>query len=274
MPGQGSRFQCAPPCSAIPHRANSQAASLPCLPRFLPYPLRRSFSQSPPRRQLSQPAAIVNTVPAHKPLHPRSHPAKPVPNAGSPNPAPAPPPEPPNLQTGPSTIDPAEATVVWNSQGLRIDASNSSLQQILKDVSTATGVKVMDWQRTSASSAPTAPPRRAKSSRNSSTAPATTSLIIGDQGQGTPRQIVLTLRPRATHPRPPTPRPLQRRKRRCRRTAEQPQPQGPPALATASLPARRPAPRSKSCRKCSSANATADRAKQPAVRRGLGIRSR
>ena len=32
--------------------------------------------------------------------------------------------------------------MVWDSQGLRIEARNSSLQQILNDVSTATGAKV------------------------------------------------------------------------------------------------------------------------------------
>ena len=33
--------------------------------------------------------------------------------------------------------------MVWDSQGLKIDASNSSLAQILKDVATATGAR---WQ--------------------------------------------------------------------------------------------------------------------------------
>ena len=42
----------------------------------------------------------------------------------------------------PAFDQPAQASVVWDSHGLSIDATNSSLQQILKDVSTATGVKI------------------------------------------------------------------------------------------------------------------------------------
>ena len=61
----------------------------------------------------------------------------------APQPAPAPPeqiqPQPPDW---PANDRPAEAKVAWNSKGLRIDAANSSLQQILKDVATATGAKI------------------------------------------------------------------------------------------------------------------------------------
>ena len=37
---------------------------------------------------------------------------------------------------------PSPASVVWDATGLRINASNSSLQQILNEVSTDTGTKV------------------------------------------------------------------------------------------------------------------------------------
>ena len=37
---------------------------------------------------------------------------------------------------------PSPASVVWDATGLRINASNSSLQQILSEVSTETGTKV------------------------------------------------------------------------------------------------------------------------------------
>jgi len=67
------------------------------------------------------------------------------------------------------------ATVVWNSQGLRIDAANSSLSQILKKSPTVIGTKVEGLVLTSESSAPMAPPGPRTCWRSYSMAPATTS---------------------------------------------------------------------------------------------------
>ena len=92
---------------------------------------------------------------------------------------------------------PSEATVVWNSQGLKIDASNSSLGQILKDVATATGARVQGLgqdQRIFGSYGP-GPARDVLTQLLAGSG--YNVLMVGDQGQGTPRQIVLSIRPQA-----------------------------------------------------------------------------
>lgn len=97
---------------------------------------------------------------------------------------------------------PKEATVVWNSHGLRIDAANSSLQQILKDVATTTGVKISGLnsdQRIFGVYGP-GPARDVLSQLLDGSG--YNILMIGDRGQGTPRQIVLSRQP--TGPAPPS----------------------------------------------------------------------
>jgi hypothetical protein len=84
--------------------------------------------------------------------------------------------------------------VVWDSHGLRIDATNSSLQQILTDVSTETGAKVEgldDDQRIFGTFGPGAAREVLAQLLEGS---GYNFLMIGDQGQGTPRQIVLSTR--------------------------------------------------------------------------------
>ncbi len=89
---------------------------------------------------------------------------------------------------------PAPATVTWDSHGLRIEAANSSLQQILNDVAAATGTKVEGM----------GPDERVFGAYGPGEAHDVLSqllhgsgynvLMIGDQGQGAPRQIVLSAR--------------------------------------------------------------------------------
>lgn len=83
---------------------------------------------------------------------------------------------------------------MWDSQGLRINAANSSLQQILKDVSTATGAKVDGFttdQRIFGVYGP-GPARDVLSEVLQGSG--YNVMMIGDQGQGTPRQILLSTR--------------------------------------------------------------------------------
>ena len=100
-----------------------------------PFVCRRTAAR--PARNRSAPA------PPRKGLHPHKRPsdsAYPASGAqAAPVPVAPPRPKPPDW---PVNDQPTDAAVVWNSQGLRIEASNSSLEQILTDVSTATGVKV------------------------------------------------------------------------------------------------------------------------------------
>ena len=94
----------------------------------------------------------------------------------------------------PANNHPADASVVWDSQGLRIAANNSSLQQILKDVATETGAKVEGFgsdQRIFGEYGPGQPRDVLVQLLEGS---GYNVLLVGDQGQGAPRQIVLSVR--------------------------------------------------------------------------------
>jgi hypothetical protein len=140
-------------------------------------------------------------APAHKPAyrHTRAKakpsPAEPVVQA----PAPAPPAAPP-APNWPINDKPADASVVWDSHGLRIDAANSSLEQILKAVSTDTGAKVAGLnsdQRIFGTYGP-GPARDVLSQLLDGTG--YNVMMIGDQGEGTPRQILLSAQPTGPAP--------------------------------------------------------------------------
>jgi hypothetical protein len=98
----------------------------------------------------------------------------------------------------PTNDPPAAATVVYDSRGLFISASNSSLAQILKDVSTDTGAKVeglgadprMTDQRIFGTYGP-GPARDVITQLLDGSG--YNILMVGDRGQGTPRRIVLSL---------------------------------------------------------------------------------
>jgi len=107
----------------------------------------------------------------------------------------------PLLPLWPANNHPSDATIVWNSQGLRIDASNSSLQQILKDVSTDIGVKITGItgeQRIFGAYGPGSARDVLSQLLDGS---GYNVLMVGELGQGTPRQVVLTRKP--TGPAPP-----------------------------------------------------------------------
>ena len=142
-------------------------------------------------------APAPTKVTARRTVHARKRPvAAPAPVApivAAPAPAPVAPPPP----DWPANDRPTPATVVWNSQGLRIEAANASLKQILNDVATATGARVQGMsgdQRVFGSFGP-GPARAVLSQLLEGTG--YNVLMIGDQGQGTPRQIVLSTQSRA-----------------------------------------------------------------------------
>jgi hypothetical protein len=98
----------------------------------------------------------------------------------------------PELPKWPANEKAAPATVTWDSQGLRIEAANSSLEQILTDVAAATGAKVEGLsadQRVFGAYGPG--PARDVLLRLLQGSGYNV-MMIGDQGQGTPRKIVLT----------------------------------------------------------------------------------
>lgn len=135
----------------------------------------------------------LTVVPAHKPAHPHKHTAQAQPPATQAVVVPATPPA-PDIPKWPANEKPVPATVTWDSQGLRIDAANSSLSQILADVSTATGAKVEGFdsdQRVFGVFGP-GPSRDVLSQLIQGSG--YNVILIGDQGQGTPRKILLSLR--------------------------------------------------------------------------------
>jgi len=108
---------------------------------------------------------------------------------------------------------------------LRIDASNSSLAQILQDVATATGANVEGFdadQRVFGAYGPgTARDVLSQLLQGSGY----NVVMIGEQGQGTPREIVLTLRHAGTATAAVNPAPA---RDEDSDTDEQPQPSQPP----------------------------------------------
>jgi hypothetical protein len=146
-----------------------------------------------------QPSAAQSSA-ARKPLHPhhRAHAAQSAKTIAAPV-AVAPPEPEPELPRWPANDRPGSATVTWDSHGLRIDANNSSLAQILRDVSTATGTTVegfSDDQRVFGSFGP-------GQARDILSLLLLGSgynvLMVGDQGEGTPRRILLSSKNQAAH---------------------------------------------------------------------------
>lgn len=107
-------------------------------------------------------------------------------------------PPPPPTPNWPINERPNPASVVWDSNGLRINASNSSLQQILSEVSTETGTKVEG----------AVPDLRVYGDYGPGQARDVLSqllqgsgynvLLAGDLGKGAPREIVLSPRQNGT----------------------------------------------------------------------------
>lgn len=144
-----------------------------------------------PSAKPAQPAVKPQVKPqgtAHS-VHGKHHLAakvEPPPVVEPPHPAAPPPPDwPVNDKAQPAVVD-------WNGRNLSISATNSSLQQILKDVSTATGVEVegaASDQRIYGSYGP-APARDVLGKLLEGSG--YNILMIGDKGEGTPRTLVLS----------------------------------------------------------------------------------
>jgi hypothetical protein len=107
------------------------------------------------------------------------------------------PPE-PELPRWPANDGPSPATVTWDSHGLRVEADNSSLAQILHDVATATGASVEGFatdQRVFGSFGPGQARDILSLLLQGS---GYNVLMVGDQGEGTPRRVLLSLGTQAT----------------------------------------------------------------------------
>jgi hypothetical protein len=98
------------------------------------------------------------------------------------------------LPKWPANDPPGQALVVWDSQGLRVDATNSSLQQILKDVSAATGTKVEGLGSDARIFGAFGPGQARDVISQLLQGSGYNVLMVGDQGQGTPREVLLSQR--------------------------------------------------------------------------------
>ena len=141
------------------------------------------------------PSTPAPSATAHRPAHPHKRPsaAQAEPAAAQPAPTPVTPPA-PEVPAWPANEKPAQASITWDSQGLRIDAANSSLQQILKDVSTATGAKVEGLSADERVFGAYGPGQARDVLSQLLQGSGYNVIMIGDQGQGAPRQIVLSSR--------------------------------------------------------------------------------
>ena len=138
----------------------------------------------------SNAAASETTAPKSAHSRPKPSPARtPVPQEQPEAAQPA-----PELPHWPVNDSPAKPTVTWDSQGLKIDASNASLHQILNDVSTATGTKVEGFVADERVFGEYGPGQARDILSQLLNGSGYNVLMIGDQGEGTPRQIVLSPR--------------------------------------------------------------------------------
>ncbi len=143
----------------------------------------------------STPADATTHAAAHSTTHRRKKTAvkKPAP-APVPPAAPVTPPAPP-LPNWPANKKPNDANVTWDSHGLLIQASNSSLDQILRDVALKTGATIEGMgadERIFGSYGP-GPARDVLNQLLDGTG--YNILMVGDQGGDTPLRIVLSGRP-------------------------------------------------------------------------------
>jgi len=88
----------------------------------------------------------------------------------------------------------SEATVTWDSHGLRITAANSSLTQILKAVAAQTGASLEGLGRDQRVFGVYGPGPARDVIGQLLDGSGYNVLMVGDLGQGTPRQILLTAR--------------------------------------------------------------------------------
>ncbi len=138
------------------------------------------------------PVKTAASKPAHKPVHRHKHPGTTHSLAAkAPVPVTPPTPVPPHW---PVNDKPADASVTWDSHGLLINAANSSLMQILNDVSVATGAKVEGLGADQRIYGAYGPGKARDVLSQLLDGCGYNVLMIGDQGEGTPRQIVLTSR--------------------------------------------------------------------------------
>jgi hypothetical protein len=156
---------------------------------FTPFALLAAALCAAPMLSAQQPA--ITPTPVHRTAHHKHAAAAQAQSAAAP--VVEAPPEPP-APKWPVNETPTLAAVVWDSHGLRIDAQNSSLHQILQDVSAATGAKVEGMGSDERIFGAYGPGQARDVLSQLLQGSGYNILMVGDQGQGAPRQIVLSSR--------------------------------------------------------------------------------
>jgi hypothetical protein len=143
-------------------------------------------AQTPP----AQPTPAAQTIPdpVQPPAHRRLHSATTQPSAAQVTPATPPAPE------WPINDRPVPAIVTWNREDLRIDAANSSLQQILTDVATATGSTVEGLTKDERIFGNFGPAAARDVLAQLLQGSGYNIVMVGDQGWGVPRELILSAR--------------------------------------------------------------------------------
>jgi hypothetical protein len=106
----------------------------------------------------------------------------------------------PQVPHWPVNDQPAPAAVIWDSHGLSIEATNSSLQQIMRDFSTATGAKVEGLGSDERVFGFYGPGQARDVLSELLQGSGYNVIMIGDQGHGAPRQILLSVRQKGDAP--------------------------------------------------------------------------
>jgi hypothetical protein len=110
----------------------------------------------------------------------------------------------PPMPDWPANDRPSNAAVTWDSRGLSITAANSSLQQILKQITTETGAAMDGFTKDERIFGVYGPGPARDVITQLLDGTGYNVMLVGDAGNGTPRQILLT--PRSTGgPQPPSP---------------------------------------------------------------------
>jgi hypothetical protein len=133
----------------------------------------------------------------------------------------------PELPKWPAFDHPVQASIVWDSQGLSIEANNSSLQQILKDVSTATGAKVDGFSSDERVFGAYGPGKPSDVLSQLLQGSGYNVIMVGDEAGGVPRQIQLSPRQTANAP-PAAARSVPNSTAEEEEPEEQPTPEEPP----------------------------------------------
>ncbi|MFZ1937750.1 MAG: hypothetical protein WBA18_10995 [Terracidiphilus sp.] len=179
-----------------------------------------------PAGSASKPQSM--TAPAH-----RKKPASMHANIAAAQPAPVPtvtvPPTPPPPDW-PANDRPSEASVTWDSHGLRVVAANSSLAQIMKDISSQTGATLEGLGKDQRIFGIYGPGSARDVINQLLDGSGYNVLMIGDQGQGTPRQIILTDRSGASPQAPNAGNPAAGAEEETEAEQEAQQPEPPPQV--------------------------------------------